>query len=659
VSDLFDLTPTMNRSVMQLLFNYLPARSVDWENGAAIVVIDSPRLEEVWAPGKARLVLNEVSAYLARWRQRGGSVSRYPDPVQTPSNYVVATPLSVSAKVLMTALRCYECSQLVFHKRSYMVYRRNGANRVRCPNCKKQTLRQFGIVFVHGCGHLQPLTQEIPLVGRDGTPKKRYVRCEKCHSADHLMLVGKSDRVSGLTIVCRRCRIEVVDRLAASCQECARAFVNASGPDLDPSALRIHTLMRMTRHSASEAYYPHTLTVLRLGRVPIIGEPDAEMALLQRLLPPEARAQVNPSVDETIEELLGKVQQAKRAGDTSLVKQLLQRIADSASRSAKGEDAPPPDITPGLLTTSAPDVQKAVLESQALLETVRMRAGSGVAVSGGGAAAANVDEARNLLSRLGIRRLDVVDDLPIVSASFGFSRRSFEPTYEELGRQLSTSLRPFPGLDDNAALSADRRDIVGRHPILAREAEHEGIFLALDDERVRLWLAANGVELEGGPLFRAHLLNALEPVDRYYDDIWSLRVRRLVFGLVHSLSHTAMRAASYYSGLDRTSIGEYLFLPLLGTVIFANSATFKMGGMETLVRDHLVSFLTSLQDDATHCLYDPDCLDRRGACHGCIHSPEISCRAFNHGLSRSLLLGGRAPWPTQKRESLIGYWQLS
>lgn len=649
----------MNRSVMQLLFNYLPERSVDWENGAAIVMIDSPRLEDVWASNRARLVLNEVASYLARWRLRGGAVARFPDPTQMASSFVVATPLSVSAKVLMTALRCYECSQLVFQKRSYMAFRRNGANRVRCPNCKQHTLRQFGIVFVHGCGHLQPLTQDIPLVAKDGTPKTRYIRCEKCRSTDHLQLVGKSDRVSGLSIVCRKCRVEVVDRLAASCQECARAFVKASGPDIDPSALRIHTLMRMTRHSASEAYYPHTITALRLGRVPIISEPDEEMAFLQQLLPPDARAQVNPSADETIQDLLEKVQQAKRVGDAALVKQLMQRISESAARSANGDDVKAPDPTPGLLTTTVPDVQKAVLESQALLETVRMRNGIALARSGGGPAGANTDEAARLMTSLGIRRLDVVDDLPIVSAAFGFTRRSFEPTYEELSRQLSTTLRPFPGLDDNAALSADRRDIVGKHPILAREAEHEGVFLALDDDRVQRWLAANGVEIEGGSLFRAHLLNALEPVDRYYDDIWTLRVRRLVFGLVHSFSHTAMRAASYYAGLDRTSISEYLFLPLLGTVVFANSATFKMGGMETLVRDHLVSFLSALQESATHCLYDPDCLDRRGACHGCIHSPEIACRVFNHGLGRSLLLGGRTPWPTQKRENLIGYWQLT
>ncbi len=132
-----------------------------------------------------------------------------------------------------------------------------------------------------------------------------------------------------------------------------------------------------------------------------------------------------------------------------------------------------------------------------------------------------------------------------------------------------------------------------------------------------------------------------------------------MYGLIHSLSHLAMRAASRYAGVDRTSIGEYIFLPLLGTVVFDNSGAFRLGGMDMLVRDQLSAFLDGLANEATTCLYDTECIDHRGACHGCIHSPEISCRVFNHGLSRAFLIGGHAPWADISVEDyLVGYWQL-
>src|SRR5688572_8919905 len=71
-------TPTkslvMQRGVSQLLFHYLPGRTVDWENGLAIVMLTQPRLSSpVWLEDKAETVLNEISLLLKRWRSKGGT----------------------------------------------------------------------------------------------------------------------------------------------------------------------------------------------------------------------------------------------------------------------------------------------------------------------------------------------------------------------------------------------------------------------------------------------------------------------------------------------------------------------------------------------------------------------------------------------------------
>lgn len=218
------------------------------------------------------------------------------------------------------------------------------------------------------------------------------------------------------------------------------------------------------------------------------------------------------------------------------------------------------------------------------------------------------------LEALGVDQLLYVEDLPVISATVGYTRRSFEPTYEELGaKRVPTQIRPFPSLQKEATQGLGKPELLGTVPVLAREGEHEGIFISLQPARVLLWLERNGIQLEGDSLPPVtRILNALEPVDKYYDTIWALPVRRLVFGLIHSLSHAAMRAVTRYAGLDRTSVSEYIFLPLLGCVVFDNSSTFRLGGIATLVRDHLAAFLNNLSSEATECLYDTECIDHRG-----------------------------------------------
>jgi hypothetical protein len=272
---------------------------------------------------------------------------------------------------------------------------------------------------------------------------------------------------------------------------------------------------------------------------------------------------------------------------------------------------------------------------------------------------------RNALKRLGIRRLEYVEDLPVVTSVFGFSRRSSDPTHREesANQDFPTMIRPFPSLDDDAARVLQRPQVAGTTPILAREGTHEGLAIFLDSQAVFAWLARLGLPIPDGrdQDRTARLLSSLESVadDKYHDRIWSRPRRRLVFGLLHSLSHCAMRALSRTAGLEETSVSEYLFLPLLCTVVYSTSST-SLGGVRATARDRLLEFFENLEEEAMRCLYDPDCLQRAGACHGCIHVPEIGCRVFNHGLSRALLVGGQAPWEPPSKPTLIpGFWGLT
>lgn len=648
---------TMTRGVSQLLFNYLPERTVDWEDGLAIIKLGGVRLRDAWPQDRSRLVFEEIGHLLDRWRSEGGTVDPdFPDPRRDPGRFTVGTPESIEATVLQTAYICQQCHALQFPKHTNLA-RDHGP--LHCSGCGSSSLRQFGQVFVHGCGELVPVQEFIPgmRIGDNGIIEtvNRPLRCEQCGGNSVLEMTSYSERVSDMKIVCRQCHTVVVERLTARCPRCTARIAReqrAQGITGDTTPVA-RTAMRLSRYSANNTYYPLTVTLLRLDRPTLITAEDSEQRELRSLLPLNMRPEGESSLTATIEALTNHLQRATAIGDKTEQARILARIAavatGGAPEAAHEQQESPPE--------TAPDITKAIREGLAFRTTVNTHPALAL-VRQSTAGQLLVDRIAELQRELGFAEIALVDDLPVITATFGYTRRTFETVYEELNTRLPTEVRMFPSLDTFAANRLSRQDLIGTIPILAREGEHQGIFLSLNPARVVTWLARNGVNLPEGPSPLTRILTSLEPVDRYYDRIWECPTRRLVFGLIHTLSHVVMRATSLFAGLERTSLSEYLFLPLLGTVIFDTSGAFQLGGIETLVRNHLTAFLEELPSDALTCIYDTDCIDGRGACHGCVHSPEIACRVFNHGLSRAFLLGGHVPWlDVSDDQQIVGFWQ--
>lgn len=654
--------PQMIRGVSQLLFNYLPERTVDWEDGLAIVRLGGVHLSAVWAEDRSKVLLEEIAALLDRWRSQHGAVDpNFPDPHHSPGRFAIGAPKAIDAMLLDTAYVCQACHALTFPRRADLAHEERGP--LRCRACGSTAVRQFGQVFVHGCGELIPVGSFIPFArnGTDGTLESawRPLRCEYCGDNSVLEITAHSERVSEMKIVCRSCHAVVVERMTARCPRCTTRVGQEQraqeGVTVTSPVARI--AMRLSRYSANDTYYPQTLTVLRLDRPALRMDDDVSLRELRSLLSPEDRAASNPSQADVISALSERLHEAEALGDTAERMRLLSRIADIAGgrTASSNSQETNPGYAPPIL---APDLNKALQESLAFRTTVNTRpaldlareSATGELLSG---------QTQHLTTMLGLREIALVDDLPVINATFGYTRRSFEPTYEELGaKELPTEIRVFPSLDLRAAHRLGRDELAGSVPVLAREGEHQGLYLSLDPDRVLRWLLRNGLTLPDGASPIARILAALEPVGRYYDDVWEHPARRLIFGLVHTLSHVVMRATSWFAGLDRTSLSEYLFLPLLGTVVFDTSSAFQLGGIETMVRDNLTAFLEQLSNEALTCVYDTDCIDSRGACHGCVHSPEITCRFFNHGLSRAFLIGGHVPWlDVSDERQLVGYWQ--
>ena len=668
----------MQRSVSQLLYSYLPGKTVDWENGLAIVQLGSVRFSSAWEATRAQLVLKEINTYLLRWRNAGGIVyPSFPDPEKQADRFTIGEPASIGATFVETALHCLTCNRLVFLSKTQLVAaKRQGKSPFRCPSCGKTTLRQFPQIFVHGCGEFVPLKQWMPTLKKEGETFSKTsfsLLCGRCGNQSVVEIPSRSERARDLKIRCQTCHTNTVERLNPRCHTC---FTNppplpqTNGQTADENKEQEGTivtriLMRITSYRASEAYYPHTLTLLRLDRPQYTGYQDEETQQLRQMLPASPGDPSEGPTVNALNTLTARLQGAKAKGDAQTIQELYKQIAEIATAGSLPRPSPASPAEPQPAFSLTPELQRGVQESLAFKTTVNTTSYTDLLRQDRqGATAGLLPEITEAHQRLGLRPLLLVDDLPVISATFGFTRRSFEPTYEENNVLLPTQLRPFYPLDKYGAKSIDRPSAVGTIPILAREGEHEGVFIGLDPERVIEWLAQNNLRLPQSNLSPIQqIMQRLEPIDRYYDTLWDATqpkfLLRLVFGLLHSLSHAAMRAVSRFAGLERTSISEYLFLPLLGTVIYANSSTFNMGCIETMLRSNLYEFLLELGEEAMSCLIDPDCLDHQGACAGCLHSPEISCRVFNHGLSRAFLIGGHVPWKdVSVAEQIKGYWQI-
>jgi len=324
----------MQRGVSQLLFHYLPDRTVDWENGLAIVTLTQPRLSSVWSDENAQIVLDEIHLLLERWRQKGGSVDpRFPNPKTQRGSFAIGTPESVEAIVLETALICQNCSQLSFVKFSRLG--KADSKMPSCPGCGKHALRQLGQVFVHGCGELVPIKDWMPATkaGPDGSlvATSHPLLCSKCKSEGRLTLTVRTERVKDMKLECRNCGTIIKDRLTARCKRCLEELT-LNGPMLETKSesesgsVVARIAMRMSRYNASATYYPQTLSMLRLDKPEITIGDDPEVQLLRRMLPPEKRPSAESGSGSTIEQLGARLKKAERDNDSDEIERLRKLI---------------------------------------------------------------------------------------------------------------------------------------------------------------------------------------------------------------------------------------------------------------------------------------------------------------------------------------------
>ncbi len=616
----------MRRGRQQILFNFLPGKTFDHENGRAICRVTRFQADEDTKLNK-RYVLDRVAWLLRQWpeeRRRG-----FPDLYRQPDRYVLAIPTAVEAEIFPLLFECINpaCRRVVSYQ---SVRRASKLNPDLCCQTCGYSLIQLHHVLIHKCGHIRPFI--VP-------------SCPQ-HSYEHIWLDTRgSQKYTQFRWRCRQCDFQQ-PIIYGSCNDC----------DLPDKT------MRPVVHRATAAFYPQYCTLINLpGRdlTRILEDPECHWLAIaaylrlfdhgpdNRLVDLVASPQGQTAEEESIATLERLIQNAPPAKKTDLQAQL---DAFRQGLSGLGGDHRTQLINraKGLITLQRDALEEAGRE---LLEFVRPDETLQITTLTQLEQKAQREMPgrlpvyrvayRDALQETGLSDVRLIGDFPVTTVVVGYTRDQREAD--------STVIRAFPRL----------RQDDPRTPLFVDTVETEALMFRLNPARVLRWLVLNGLTTGDLPDYtdegavRAWILNRMASINPFQEVPEGQPITRAVHGLVHSFSHLVLRQAVIQSGFDRTSLSEYLFPRALSFVLYSNNRSkFTIGGLYTLFEQTLHEHLRAVVDNGEACVYDPVCMEEIGACHACMYVSEMSCEHFNRNLSRKYLFGRIEPDGSE----FVGYW---
>lgn len=181
----------------------------------------------------------------------------------------------------------------------------------------------------------------------------------------------------------------------------------------------------------------------------------------------------------------------------------------------------------------------------------------------------------------------------------------------------------------------------------------EGVFLTLNEQRLRQWEAQPDIQNRVQPLVaRYHALRQARHLrDRHVGPRYVL---------LHTLSHLLINRLTFECGYSSASLRERLYVsenpaaPMAGILIYtaAGDSEGTLGGLVRMGKPgRLEPLLERALSGARWCSADPVCMEmgqhggqgpgslNLAACHGCSLVPETACEEFNRLLDRGLVIG--------------------
>lgn len=203
----------------------------------------------------------------------------------------------------------------------------------------------------------------------------------------------------------------------------------------------------------------------------------------------------------------------------------------------------------------------------------------------------------------------------------------------------------------------------------AIEVRGEGIFITLNEKRLRAWERRERVKARAAVLDARNreAVKARLGADAKPDLDVSPR-----YVLIHTLAHLLMSELALECGYSTSSLRERLYVEtgepgMAGLLIYTSTsdADGTLGGLVRQARpDRIAELFKSAIDGARWCSSDPLCMSgavsfseglNGAACHSCSLAPETSCETFNHYLDRAFVVGTPDD-PRFPADEQIGYF---
>lgn len=194
----------------------------------------------------------------------------------------------------------------------------------------------------------------------------------------------------------------------------------------------------------------------------------------------------------------------------------------------------------------------------------------------------------------------------------------------------------------------------------AIEMRGEGIFIVLNEDRIKKWEVQNEDRYE----------DMKQRLGRYNIGKGMFSAR---YVLLHTLSHLLIRQLTIDCGYQEAALKERIYssypesnMEMAGILIYTSSSD-SDGSLGGLVRqgesDLLETTIRNVLQEASWCSSDPLCIESKAqgfnalnyaACHACTLLPETSCEARNCLLDRASIVGKTSEHGVGFFEDLIG-----
>lgn len=256
-------------------------------------------------------------------------------------------------------------------------------------------------------------------------------------------------------------------------------------------------------------------------------------------------------------------------------------------------------------------------------------------------------EVIELVNKLHIKDMQVSEAVQIVNYAYGYTRLRTCPDGTDATRNLR--LRGF------------------NNKVFTTILDTEGILVELKMLDVYNWLVDNGfvsddLQIDNETSAKKWFLeNVKLDLITHYSTIDGKinKVTKVVYSLLHTISHMMIISAGKHSGLSRDSISEIIFPSTLSFFIYPTSSEgVTLGSISGMFETKLNLFLSDALKDNEICTFDPICSNvQNGACVACVYLSEVNCCHFNKDLSRAYLYGGEIKINDDYIKVTKGFWK--